>query len=130
MVTEQFFSNSDFPGAIIKYLEKTNLEELAGDAFILLINVFDDNTHSNLITEDFVNKITSSLEFINDENTLHSLVSILVCLLPIFETRSADPANIQLNPILKDFVEKEVFYRENLIYITNRGTLFRLDKCC
>ena len=70
------------------------------------------------------------MEFIDDENTSHSLVSILVCLMPVFEARSEDPSNIKLNPILSDFVEKEIFYRENLIYITNRGALFRLDKCC
>ena len=106
------------------------MEYLAGDAFLLLINVFDDQTTPELITTEFVSKLTNSMEYIDDENTSHSLVSILVCLLPVFEERSEDPSNIKLNPILSDFVEKEIFYRENLIYITNRGTLFRLDKCC
>jgi hypothetical protein len=49
----------------------------------------------------------SSLEYIEDESTLHSLISILVCLLPLFEKRSEDPDDIKKNPILNEFVEKE-----------------------
>jgi len=51
-------------------------------------------------------------------------------LLPVFEQRSEDPYNINLNPILKEFVEKENLYREKLLFITNRGAQYRLDKCC
>ena len=103
---------------------------MAGDAFILLINIFDENTTPQYISNEFVAKLTSSLEFIQDESTLHSLISILVCLLPVFEKKSSDPDDIDQNPILKEFVTKEDLYREKLLYLTNRGSLYRLDKCC
>lgn len=66
-------------------MEETALENLAGDAFILFINIFDEETTSPHISQEFLNKIYSSLEFIEDESTLNALVSILVCLMPIFE---------------------------------------------
>jgi len=37
-------ANIKFPGAIVNYLEHTEMTDLAGDAFILLINVFDDSS--------------------------------------------------------------------------------------
>jgi hypothetical protein len=103
---------------------------MAGDAFILLINVFDENTTPQYISNEFVSKLTSSLDYIQDESTLHSLISILVCLLPVFEKKSSDPDDIDQNPILKEFVVKEDLYREKLLHLTNRGNLYRLDKCC
>jgi hypothetical protein len=124
LVKDQFFNNLKFPDALVKYLEKTKLEDLAGDAFILLINIFDDNTTPDLISVEFINKLMSSLDYIQDEGTLHSLVSILVCLLPNFEKQGEE------NLILKEFLSKEDFYREKLIYITNRGDMYRLDRCC
>ena len=129
-VGPQFFQNLKFPRAIVKYFEVTQLEEMTGDAFILLINVFDEKRMGDTITLDFVNKVTSSLPFIEDDSTLHPLVSILVCLLPLFEKRSEDPDDITKNPVLNEFVTKEQFYREKLIYLVNRGGIYRLDKCC
>jgi len=43
LVCDQFFNNRKFPETIVKYLSVTKLEDLAGDAFLLLINIFDDN---------------------------------------------------------------------------------------
>jgi len=40
----QICSNIFFPGALVNYLEKTDLEDLAGDAFILLVNIFDEKS--------------------------------------------------------------------------------------
>ena len=67
---------------------------------------------------------------IEDESTLNSLVSILVCLMPVFEKQNPDPEGIDGNPILKEFVEKEQLYREKLIYLINRGAEYGMDKCC
>lgn len=103
---------------------------MAGDAFILLINIFDEDTTPQYISIDFVSKLTSSLDYIQDESTLHSLISILVCLLPVFEKKSEDPDDYTQNPILKEFVDKDELYREKLLYLTNRGSTYRLDKCC
>ena len=41
-VLSQLSANKFFPGALVKYLEDTELEDLSGDALILLVNIFDD----------------------------------------------------------------------------------------
>ena len=107
IVGPQFFQNLKFPKSIIHYLEITELKELAGDAFILLINIFDEDRMEEMISEGFVQKLQSALEFIDDDSTLNSLISILVCILPIFEKRSSDPDDITQNPILNEFVKKD-----------------------
>ena len=116
VVCDQFYNNLKFPKALIEYLEVTKLEEMSGDAFILLISIFDEDTIPQYINKspDFVNKLTTSLEYIQDESTLHSLISILVCLLPVYEQWSPDPSDISLNPILKEVVEKDEFYQDGI----------------
>ena len=42
-VLPQLFSNMYFPGALVAYLERTELKDLSGDALILLVNIFDDD---------------------------------------------------------------------------------------
>ena len=42
IVLSQLTQNKFFPGALCKYLENTELKDLAGDALILLVNIFDD----------------------------------------------------------------------------------------
>ncbi len=42
-VVDQFTANDNFPPALIKYIEKATLENISGDSFILLVNVFNDN---------------------------------------------------------------------------------------
>jgi hypothetical protein len=39
---------------------------MAGDAFILLVNVISDDT-VNYVTEKFLKKLISSMEYINNE---------------------------------------------------------------
>lgn len=64
-------------------METTDLKDLAGDGFILLVNLFDDNT-VKVATPEFVQKLIDSIEFIVDKDTVHAVVSILVCVLPYF----------------------------------------------
>ena len=68
----------------MKYLETTDLKDLAGDALILLINLFDDKT-LKVASNEFVKKLIDSIPFIVDENTVHAVISILVCVLPYME---------------------------------------------
>ena len=44
MVLSQLCQNKYFPDALIRYLESTELKDLAGDALILLVNIFDDSS--------------------------------------------------------------------------------------
>lgn len=106
-------------------METTELKDLAGDAFILLVNLFDEKS-IKAATPEFIQKLIDSIPFIVDENTLNALLSILVCVMPYFEKNS--PYN---NMILNEFIvaEKEDFYKDKLLYLTNRGSMYRLDKC-
>jgi Protein of unknown function (DUF2013) len=114
-----------FPAALVKYLESTDLKDLAGDAFILLVNLFDEKTIQSA-TPEFVQKLIDSIPFIVDENTLHALLSIMVCVMPYFE-KTMSYNNIILNEFIT--TEKEDFYKDKLLYLTNRGSMYRLDKC-
>lgn len=56
MVGPQFFSNKEFPPTLVDYIVKTPLNEIAGDCFILLINIFrDDNIE--IYSRDFILKL-------------------------------------------------------------------------
>ena len=119
---------------MVKYLEDTEIKNLSGDAFTLLINIFDEK-NTDIYTEKFVIKVQESLSYIDDDDTLNSLISILVCLVPIYELKSSDASDITKNPVLNDFVNKEVegreeLYREKVISITNKSGFYRMDKCC
>lgn len=49
-----------------------------------------------------------------------------MCVCPTFERRSSTD-----NPITTEFTnpEKEQFYKEKLLFLTNRGSVYRLEKC-
>ena len=53
------------------------MENMAGDAFVLLVNVFTQDT-VNVVTDGFLKKLIQSTEYINDEHTLNALNSVLV----------------------------------------------------
>lgn len=134
LVVPQFLNNQKFPGAIVRYLEGTDLKDVAGDSFVLLVNVFNDQT-IDLVTEQFLSKLVASLEFITDDSTLNALVSVFVLVCASHEKklekareRDADlvePPNL----VLQEFLAKDSFYREKLLHLTNRGNKYRFDKC-
>lgn len=49
----QLSANMQFPVALVKYLESTDMKDLAGDAFVLLVNIFDDQS-ATVASENFV----------------------------------------------------------------------------
>ena len=51
MVLSQLCANIYFPRALIKYMETTDLASLTGDSFILVVNIFDDNSVKDATTE-------------------------------------------------------------------------------
>jgi hypothetical protein len=59
---------------------------MAGDAFVLLVNVFNDQS-IELMTERFVKQLITSMDFITDDHTLNALVSILVILCAFVEKK-------------------------------------------
>jgi hypothetical protein len=59
---------------------------MAGDAFVLLVNVFNDSSIEKM-SDKFVKKLIDSLEFIVDDNTVNALISILVILCAAYEKK-------------------------------------------
>lgn len=90
----------------------------------MLVNIFDDES-IKVATPEFARKLIDALPFIVEESTVNALISILVVLLPHFEKTCPND-----NLVLSEFIsKKEDFYKEKLIYLTNRGSMYRLDKC-
>ena len=59
---------------------------MAGDAFVLLVNVFNDQSIDKM-SDGFVKKLIGSLEYITDDNTINALISIIVILCAAYEKK-------------------------------------------
>ena len=121
-VLSQLSANKFFPDALVRYLEDTELQNLSGDALILLVNIFDDQS-LDAVNINFTQKLIDAMPFIVDESTLHALISIFTVLLPWYEKTQPED-----NPIIREFLDKEQIYKEKLLYLTIRGSMYRLDK--
>jgi hypothetical protein len=63
------------------------------------------------------------MPYVVDESTQYALISIFTVLLPFYER--TQPNN---NLIINEFLDKELVYKEKLLYLTIRGSMYRLDK--
>jgi len=62
------------------------MSDMSGDAFVLLVNVFNDQSIDKM-SDTFVQKLIKSLEYITDDNTVNALISILVILCAAYEKK-------------------------------------------
>ena len=123
MVIGQLVSNKHFPAALVNYLENTELKDLAGDALILLVNIFDDQS-VKVITNRFTEKLIEALPYIVEDTTVEALISIFTVICPYYE--KVQPTD---NLVLNEFIgDKEEFYKKQLLHLVNRGSSYRLDK--
>ena len=76
------------------------------------------------MSDAFTTKLISALPYVVDDSTMYALISIFTVLLPYYE--KTQPEN---NLILKEFLDNEQVYKEKLLYLTIRGSMYRLDKC-
>ena len=60
---------------------------MAGDAFILLVNVFSDDTVDS-VSDQFINQLIQSMDYITEEGTLNALSSILVMICAAIEKKN------------------------------------------
>lgn len=95
---------------------------MSGDALILLVNIFDDQSVEHA-SDAFVSKLISAMPYVVDESTQNALISTFTVLLPHYEKHQ--PEN---NLVLQEFLQHEQEYKEKLLYLTVRGTGYRLDK--
>ena len=90
------------------YFEVNKLQDLNGDAFLMLINVYTDDLLPQMSqAKKFITNFCQALQHIEDESTLHSLISILVCLGMYFYDYDLKP-----NPIMTQITLKQNFYRD------------------
>lgn len=101
LVLPQLTSNIYFAGAIVKYLEQTNLEDLSGDALILLVNIFDDQS-IKAASFEFTKKLIDALEFVVDQSTEDALFSLFTVILPYYEKHHPEQ-----NILLDEFLHRE-----------------------
>lgn len=52
----------------MRYLEETELEDLSGDALILLVNIFDDQS-VHAVSDTFTQRLIDAMPFVVDEST-------------------------------------------------------------
>lgn len=120
LVVPQFMQNQRFPDAIVRYLEGTDLQDVAGDALVLLVNVFNDQTVDKM-SDQFVRQLIKAMDFVTDEHTLLALISILVVLCATFDKKISkqlalgeEPAS-KVNLAYQEFIENESYYRQKLL---------------
>ena len=75
LVLSQLTQNKFFPTSLVKYLEETELEDLSGDALILLVNIFDDQSVA-AVSDTFTKRLIDAMPYVIDESTQYALISI------------------------------------------------------
>jgi Protein of unknown function (DUF2013). len=116
--------NKSFPKAICDYLTKTKIEDLEGDGFILLVEIFQTSTFKDVATHNFIDALFHSLEYIKDEKVFLSIVHILISM-------SYEFNKYEDNPVLKQCHEhpNRRYFAESVLLLLNKGKSVFLDKC-
>jgi len=61
-----------------------------------------------------------------DVGTLDALVHILIVCMPHFE-KTYNESNVIMNQFIDK--DKELFYKDKILHLTNQSSLYRLDSC-
>ncbi|KAL4453071.1 hypothetical protein ABPG74_015302 [Tetrahymena malaccensis] len=78
-VLPQMRENEKFPIAISQYIIKTQkLEDLVGEAFLLLIDIFQVSSFKSVTNQAFIERLFDMLQIINDEETFHAIIKIFI----------------------------------------------------
>ena len=120
----QMRENENFPKAISKYLTKTKINDLEGDGFILLIEIFQTSNFKEIINEGFVDALFNSLEHIKEEKVFLAIVNILVSV-------SYDSGPGDENLVLKYCAQHphSRYFAESTLILLNKGKSEFLLKC-
>lgn len=116
--------NENFPKAIVKYLTQTEINDLEGDGFVLLIEIFQASTFKAVANDDFINALFNSLEHIKEEKVFLSIVNILVSI-------SYDQASPESNLVLRYCGQHphSRYFAESVLILLNKGKSEYLLKC-
>ena len=120
----QMRENENFPKAISKYLTKTKINDLEGDGFILLIEIFQTSTFKDIANESFIDALFNSLEHIKEEKVFLAIVNILVSV-------SYDQGPGEGNLVLKYCAQHphSRYFAESTLILLNKGKSEFLLKC-
>ena len=116
--------NTSFPKAISQYLTQTKIDDLEGDGFILLIEIFQTSTFKDIATDEFINALFNSLEHIKEEKVFLAIVNILVSI-------SYDQGAPETNLVLKYCANHphSRYFAESTLILLNKGKSEFLLKC-
>ncbi|KRX07197.1 hypothetical protein PPERSA_00354 [Pseudocohnilembus persalinus] len=77
-ITEQMKNNKDFPICLRDYCVKTKINQKIGDAYILLIEIFQKESFQPVINKDFIDILIYDIQYLQDESVLNQIILILV----------------------------------------------------
>lgn len=115
--------NTEFPKAIVKYISTTEIKNLEGDGFLLLIEIFDPEKFKEVADDKFVDALFNGIEYIKDENVVLCIVNIMINI----SCQTEDPTK---NIVLK-FCGTHQYRRyvaECTLLLLNKGKSTFLDK--
>jgi len=123
LVLPQMRENTNFPKAIAQYISKTQLKDLEGDGFILLVEIFQTSAFKDVTSDPFVEALFESLEYIKDEKVFLCIVHILISI-------SYDETALDTSLVLKyAAIHKSArYFAEALLLLLNKGKMTILVK--
>ena len=119
----QMLSSSNYTNAIIKYISKTPSEKISKEAIFLLDQLFFDYNYPLLFFEEtFVKSLFNTMEFINTEETMYSIIKILSIM------NFIQIVNVQEPFKSESFVIKDNYDKLNdAFYIIVKSKLFNIN---
>jgi hypothetical protein len=123
--------NPKFAKAISEYIIKTPKENLSGDAFNLLADIYDSSNFKEVTTLEFVKALFNGLGIIQDEENFNAIVKILSQI--NFDFHSNNPEENIFLAVYKDHENSNILI-ESLLRIANheekdKETVFRALRC-
>jgi len=108
--------NTDFPKALSKYLSTTEVKDLEGDGFLLLVEIFQASSFSDVTSDAFVNSLFNSFTYLQNEAIYLAIIHILICI-------SYEAPSLEKNQVLKfsgEHANKRLF-AEGVLLLLNKG---------
>lgn len=78
IVKPQLLEIESFPSAISNYIIKSDKTKLSQNAFLLITEVFIEETFKTIINEDFIKALYNGIAIIQEEEILQEIVCVLI----------------------------------------------------
>ena len=77
-ITEQLFSNKNFPKVVVNYITLEDKSKMSDSAFYLLTKLFKEENFKEFINVKFIEALFDGLTVVHEEDLLIAIVSVLV----------------------------------------------------